>query len=266
MNKVSIVVLSLFLGACSSLDSKSNFDNSVAEITPKNGYVEVTGQSYSPDSKANVGADILKSSLYFTYNHKVSNDATPESLITMDVSYFQSYKEYSTVNFFGKSLEINSTQVSRESCSEHCTRTQYFTFPLTEKDVQQARQSDLEFTLEGQGGVLSTTFIVPKEYIETIYTSASGTTLAPAIMVSAPVAAAQPEQPVANASKPVEMSTYWFEEVPATEKSEILNWAVENRSSSEIQSLTGSKEAEMFSYWFGKATIDERKAIIKQLL
>ena len=84
-------------------------------------------------------------------------------------------------------------------------------------------------------------------------------------MVSAPVVA-QPEQPVANASKPVEMSTYWFEEVPAAEKSEILNWAVENRSSSEILPLKGSKEAEMFSYWFEKASIDERKAIIKQLL
>ena len=84
MNKVSVVVLSLFLGACSSLDSKSNFADSVADVQPKGGYIQVTGQSYVAESKANVGADILKSSLYFTYYKEVTPNTAPESSITMD--------------------------------------------------------------------------------------------------------------------------------------------------------------------------------------
>ena len=135
MNKVSVVVLSLFLGACSSLDSQSNFVDSVADVQPKGGYIQVTGQSYVAESKANVGADILKSSLYFTYNKEITQSSAPESSIIMDVSYFQSYKEYETVRFFGKTLELEDRQLPRESCSEHCTKTQYIKFPLSEADI-----------------------------------------------------------------------------------------------------------------------------------
>ncbi len=265
MNKVSVVVLSLFLGACSSLDSQSNFADSVANVQPKGGYIKVTGQSYVAENRANVGADILKSSLYFTYNKEVTPNTAPESSITMDVSYFQSYKEYETVSFFGKTIELEDRQVPRESCSEHCTKTQYIKFPLSDADIQQAREKNLEFTLEGQNSVMSTTFIVPKAYIDTIYNGANNhTAIAVAPVAAVPVAAVAAEEP--KASQAQEMVNYWYGEATKEEQSAVTDWAFKNRKNANPAPLEGSKEIEMVSYWFNKLDNEEKSQTMIWLL
>lgn len=264
MNKVSVVVLSLFLGACSSLDSKSNFSDSVADVQPKGGYIQVTGQSYVAESKANVGADILKSSLYFTYNKEVTQNSAPESSIIMDVSYFQSYKEYETVSFFGKTIELEEIQVPRESCSEHCTKTQYIKFPLSDADIQQAREKNLEFTLDGQNSTMSTNFIVPKAYIDTIYNGANNHTAIAVAPVAVPVAAVVAEEP--KASQAQEMVNYWYGQATKEEQSAVTDWAFKNRKNASPASIEGSKEIEMVSYWFNKLDSEEKSQTMIWLL
>ncbi|MEZ8021481.1 DUF2057 family protein [Vibrio sp. ZF57] len=264
MNKVSVVVLSLFLGACSSLDSQSNFVDSVADVQPKGGYIQVTGQSYVAESKANVGADILKSSLYFTYNKEITQNSAPESSITMDVSYFQSYKEYETVSFFGKTIDLEERQLPRESCSEHCTKTQYIKFPLSEADIQQARKKNLEFTLDGQNSVMSTTFIVPKAYIDTIYNGANNHTAIAVAPVAVPVAAVVAEEP--KASQAQEMVNYWYGQATKEEQAAVTDWAFKNRKNATPTSLEGSKEIEMVSYWFNKLNSEEKSQTMIWLL
>ncbi|MDE1263274.1 DUF2057 family protein [Vibrio aestuarianus] len=264
MNKVSIIVLSLFLGACGSLDSGSNFADSVLNVQPKGGYIQVTGRSYVAENKANVGADIIKSSLYFTYNKEVTPNQAPESSITMDVSYFQSYKEYETVSFFGKTIELEERQVPRESCSEHCTKTQYIKFPLSDADIQQARENNLEFTLDGQNSVMSTTFIVPKAYIDTIYNGANNHTAMAVAPVVAPATVAVAEKP--KASQAQEMVQYWFAEASESEQKAFADWAFANRSSINQALKTESKPLEMLSYWYEKADKSEKSQILSWLL
>lgn len=264
MNKVSIVVLSLFLGACSSLDSQSDFAYSVLNVQPKGGYIQVTGQSYVAESKANVGADIIKSSLYFTYNKEVTQNQAPESSITMDVSFFQNYKEYETVSFFGKTIELEERQVPRESCSEHCTKTQYIKFPLSDADIQKARENNLEFTLDGQNSVMSTTFIVPKAYIDTIYNGANNHTAMAVAPIAVPAAVAVSEKP--KASQAQEMVNYWYGQATKEDQYAVTDWAFKNRKNDSPALIEGSKEIEMFSYWFNRLDSEEKSQTMIWLL
>ncbi|NGZ14002.1 DUF2057 family protein [Vibrio aestuarianus] len=265
MNKVSIVVLSLFLGACSSLDSESNFAYSVSDVQPKGSYIQVTGQAYVAESKANVGADVIKSSLYFTYNKAITQNQAPESSIIMDVSYFQSYKEYETVSFFGKTIELEERQTPRESCSEHCTKTQYIKFPLSEADIQQAREKNLEFTLEGNNSVMSTTFIVPKAYIDTIYNGANNHTAIAVAPVAVPAAVTTVAEKT-KVSQAQEMVQYWFAEASVSEQKAFADWAFVNRSSINQALKTESKPLEMLAYWYEKADKSEKSQILSWLL
>lgn len=267
MQKTSILLMAFTLSACSSLDSNSNFTDAVDTVRDRKNYVEVVAKDYSPDFEAISGPNIMKSSLVLNANFAKSEGSVPESFIAFEVSYFQNYDEYKTVSFNNVEYGLNTLQTTVNSCNEHCTTTQYVSFPVDTELVREAAEDGLDFTLTSSGKGLVTSFEVPAGYFKAVVEEAdvylSG--------VSSPAVAAVPVATVSQmetveASKPLEMMEYWYEESSELVKGQFEDWAFSNRKGDVGAFETTEQSGQMLEYWFKKSSESERKQIIKWLL
>lgn len=261
-NKAWIGALTpLVLSACTALDSSSDFSHSIASVDTQLNHIQVTGNEYKPEFKAIKGPSILKSSLTFVDNYPLNDSSKLSSYIAMNVSYFQSYDEYKTVNYNGQQLPLKKTQPSTSSCNEHCTATQYFTFPMTPENIDLASKEGLAFTLTSSNATMTTDFTVPAGYIDTIHkTAIANANKAPTVTTTTP-----PATPVTT-SKAEEMVQYWYAEATPQQQQAFSAWAFQNRTEITTQLVGDAKPTEMMSYWYEKSSKEEKIHILKWLL
>ncbi|MCG9679471.1 DUF2057 domain-containing protein [Vibrio sp. Isolate24] len=267
MKKIILASLPLLMVGCTTLDSTSDFTDSVKRIESKQNYRIIVGKSLTPDTLEVNGGQLVKSSLELNYVEPTQSKNVPDSFIKMELQYFKNYNEFKTVMVEGSSQEValKPYAASAETCSDVCTQTQYVRFPVPSQLLAQQPYQDLKFDVSASNAN-NITFSIPSGYIEAIVNSANSN-VAPAVL-AAPVATAATVTPVAqsSSSKAIEMTQYWFKETAEEQRDELLSWAVENRNSTKLTLETTSKQQEMFGYWYGKATKEERKTLIKQLL
>ncbi|MGY3569029.1 DUF2057 family protein [Vibrio paucivorans] len=273
MQKTSIVLIAFTLSACSSLDSKSDFIDAVDTIKDRKNYVEVVAKDYSPDFKAVSGPNIMKSELILNANFPKADVKVPESYIAFEVSYFQNYDEYKTVSYNGNNYPLKSLQATVNSCNEHCTTTQYVSFPIDIESIKTSAKDGFEFQMASSGKGLVTDFEIPAGYFNAVVdeserylaTGSSAAVAAP-VAVAAPAVVKEAKPAPAAVSKPQEMVEYWYQEASDAEKQQFTDWAFQNRKGDVAKLSTDSQSAQMMSYWFGKAGDNERKQILTWLL
>ncbi|MFA0113192.1 DUF2057 domain-containing protein [Vibrio sp. 10N.261.46.E11] len=272
MKKIVLASIPLFLIGCTTLDSNSDFTDSVKRIESKQNYQIVVGESLSPDVLEVRQGQLVNSSLELNYVTPNSTVAVPDSYITMELQYFKNYNEYRSVLVQGSEgkVPLKPYAASAETCSDICTQTQYVQFPVSNEIFNEAPFKDLIFDVQ-VSNANSISFSIPAGYIEAIVNTGDKNATAKPVMVAAPVVAATPvvavpalqQEPVSQAQ---EMSKYWFEQIPTEQRDSVINWSVANRNGV-VDSLGDNvKEIEMFEYWFNKASKEERKTIIKQLI
>ena len=271
MKKIVLASIPLFLIGCTTLDSNSDFTDSVKRIESKQNYQIVVGESLSPDVLEVRQGQLVNSSLELNYVTPNSTVTVPDSYITMELQYFKNYNEYRSVLVQGSEgkVPLKPYAASAETCSDICTQTQYVKFPVSNEIFNEAPFKDLIFDVQ-VSNANSISFSIPAGYIEAIVNTGDKNAIAKSVM-AAPVAAAAPvvavpalqQEPVSQAQ---EMSKYWFEQIPTEQRDSVINWSVANRNGV-VDSLGDNvKEIEMFEYWFNKASKEERKTIIKQLI
>ncbi|MCW8332660.1 DUF2057 family protein [Vibrio sp. SCSIO 43135] len=273
MQKTSIVLIAFTLSACSSLDSNSDFVDAVETIKDRKNYVEIVAKDLTPDFKAVAGPNVMRSTLALTANFPKSETKVPESFISFEVSYFQNYDEYETVTYNGTDYKIKALEATKNSCNEHCTTTQYVSFPIDVSTIEQSAEDGLVFTMTSAGKRLVTDFEIPAGYFNAVVdeserylaTGSSAAVAAP-VAVAAPAVVKEAKPDPAAVSKPQEMVEYWYQEASDAEKQQFTDWAFQNRKGDVAKLSTDSQSAQMMSYWFGKAGDNERKQILTWLL
>ncbi|MBE8567267.1 DUF2057 domain-containing protein [Vibrio tasmaniensis ZS-17] len=267
MKKIVLASIPLFLIGCTTLDSNSDFTDSVKRIDSKQNYQVVIGESLTPDVLEVRQGQLVNSSLELNYVKPYGTETVPDSYITMELQYFKNYNEYRTVLVKGAEdkVPLKPYAASAETCSDICTQTQYVKFPVSNEIFNEAPFKDLIFDVQ-VSNANSISFSIPAGYIEAIVnTGDQSDTVKPVVAAAVPVVATAAIQKK-PASQALDMSKYWFEQVPLEQRDSVVNWSVANRNGV-VDSLDGkTKEIEMFEYWFEKASKEERKAIIKQLL
>ncbi|OCH03141.1 DUF2057 domain-containing protein, partial [Aliivibrio fischeri] len=189
--------------------------------------------------------------------------AVPESYVAVELSYFKASYAYDSVSFNGTETDITAYSPSTESCSEHCTSTQYFTFPIDNKDIELSAKNGLTYDVHATNGTSKLSFTIPAGYFQAVLDEkALQLEHAPSV-IQQPVAEVKVES---KDSKPVEMSKYWFDEATAAEQEQFTEWAFANRKSISTQLKSDSKSVEMLSYWYEKASTEDRAQILTWLL
>ena len=264
MKKIVLASIPLFLIGCTTLDSNSDFTDSVKRIDSKQNYQVVIGESLTPDVLEVRQGQLVNSSLELNYVKPYGTETVPDSYITMELQYFKNYNEYRTVLVKGaeEKVSLKPYAASAETCSDICTQTQYVKFPVSNEIFNKAPFKDLIFDVQ-VSNANSISFSIPAGYIEAIVNTGNQSKIVkPVVAAAVPVAAIQE----GSASQALDMSKYWFEQISSDQRDSVVNWSVANRNGV-VDSLDGkTKEIEMFEYWFEKASKEERKAIIKELL
>lgn len=138
----------MLMVGCSSLDSSSSFDDVAKSVKERHNYVQVITKDITPDAKAITGADIVKSNLYYVGNFpKTAETKVSESYIDMNVTYFKNYDQFDSVTLGDKQYTLNNYRPLAETCTEHCTVTQWFQFPLNSVYLSQLDSDNVEFSL-----------------------------------------------------------------------------------------------------------------------
>jgi len=264
MQKIGIVLVSLALGACSSLDANSDFIDAVESVKDRRNFVEVIAKSYSPKFNTVNGADVMKSAVVLTGNFPKSQERVPASNMYFEVTYFQTHDEYTKVAFDGETYPLKAFKENFQNCNEHCTTTQYFHFPIEVSDIVEASEQGLDFTLISSSKSMVTEFEVPAGYFNAVLEEAERYTKAQPTVSTAPVVTAVPV--VETKSKPQEMAVYWYEQMNAQQRETVTNWAVKNRRATDVEFETTEQAQQMFAYWFNQANEAEKKAIIIELI
>lgn len=264
MQKSGVVLIAFTLSACSSLGPSSDFVDAVDSVNDRKNYVEVIGKDYSPESKAISGPDVMRSELVLNANYPKTEGEAPSSFIAFEVSYFQNYDEYKTVSYGSNNYPLETMQTTVNSCNEHCTTTQYVSFPLDIDTIEQAAERGFEFVLSTSGKRMVTEFEIPAGYFNAVVEEAERYTVSQPAVVAAPVVVAK--APVEEVSKSVQMTEYWYQEASSEVKSEFADWAFENRKGQVSEFGSAEQSAQMLEYWFSKSSESERKQIIKWLL
>ena len=267
MKKIALASIPFFLLGCTTLDSNSDFSDAVKRIDSKQNYKVVIGESLTPDViKVNQG-QLVNSSLELNYVQPYGNNSAPDSYITMELQYFKNYNEYRTAFVQGteEKVKLKPYAAAAETCSDICTQTQYIQFPIESDSFDQAPYKDLIFDVQASNSN-SISFSIPAGYIEAIVKTAKERSASQTAIVATSTAVVTPSVEAGPATKAVDMSNYWFKEIPVDERDSTISWAVANRNGVKNSIDTTSKEVEMFSYWFEKASNDERNSIIKSLL
>ncbi|MCL9773239.1 DUF2057 domain-containing protein [Vibrio methylphosphonaticus] len=260
MLRKAVVVLSLLLGACSSLDSKSDFSKSVESVGSRGNERTVIGKNYNPVADANNGADIVKSQVVLALSKNISDPSSDFSgYVNMEVSYFKSYTEFEKASYLGKEVDLVMAKPSTSICTEHCTATQYFSFPVDSKTWEQVGDNDFVFNLVTNNSY-QVTFKLAAGYISALKSELLVKSNAVATIPAA-VAIAETQE-----TKPVSMVKYWYEKSSIDEQEKFMSWALSNRKSIS-SSLSSSKQSEkMLQYWYGEASVTERQYLLTWMI
>ncbi len=263
INKTSLLVSTvLLLSGCSTLDSSSAFDDVASSVKERHNYVQVVAKEIVPDTTAVNGADVVKSSLFYVGNFaKEANLDVKGSYVDMNVTTFKNYDRFYSVTVNNAQTVIVDYRPQAETCTEHCTVTQWFQFPLSETTISQFSSENVEFTLASKTDKNVVTFSVPKAYFDAVKNEASY------------AMSKQPQQivpvktlPVEVKSKSQDMVQYWFNEGSEEEKKQFADWAFSQRTSVTSMIQTGSKPVEMMAYWYDKADKTEKSEILSWLI
>ncbi|EHU6503968.1 hypothetical protein KZG85_000407 [Vibrio cholerae] len=249
---------------CSNLDSSSVFNDVAKNVKERHNYVQVVAKDITPNAKAIVGPDIVKSELSYVGNFPKAEGVNIEnSYVDMNVTYFKNYDQFDTVAYASQKLKVETYRPLAETCTEHCTTTQWFKFQLSQEYIQQLNSDSVVFTLASSTDKNQVEFTVPKAYFLAVINEAKfalqGTDVAPV----APIVAVQ-AQP--TASKPNEMIQYLFGEASSAERQEFANWAFANRAEVAQPMVTQNKLVEMMADWYKKADKAEKASILSWLI
>ncbi len=264
MLKKAVVVMSLLLGACSSLDSESDFSQSVASVNNKGSQVNVIGKTYTPIADSSNGGDIVKSKAVVVLQSPSNSDAITGQ-VNMEVSYFKSYTEFEKATYLGKTVELTEVKPSTSTCTEHCTASQYFYFPIDQAAVNSADSGDFKFDLITNSNY-KVTFTIAGGYMKALRDEVVSQKGSSAAVATVPVVAAVSSSPVEANAKSVEMIQYWYEKTPKSEQAQFVDWAVQHRKSGSSEPVFESQPAQMMQYWYNEASVEERQASLAWLL
>ncbi len=205
----------------------------------------------------------MRNTSQLTANYATTSRAVPESYVAVELSYFKASYAYDSVSFNGIETDITAYSPSTESCSEHCTSTQYFTFPIDNKDIELSAKNGLTYDVHGTNDTSKLSFTIPAGYFQAVLDEKALQLEHSSLAVQQPVTEVKVES---KDSKPVEMSKYWFDEATVAEQEQFTEWAFANRKSISTQLKSGSKSVEMLSYWYEKASTEDRAQILTWLL
>ncbi|WP_122034229.1 hypothetical protein [Aliivibrio sp. EL58] len=262
MYKRILGLSAVLLSGCSTLSSDDEFTDAINEVTRKSNYISIEAQSITPIENRNIGANALRNTSQLTANYPISKKEPPESYVAVELSYFKSSYEYSSVLFNGTEIEITAYSPSTESCSEHCTATQYFTFPIDNDDISSAAKNGLTYVVKTKNEQSKLSFMIPAGYFQAVLDEkALQLQNVPVVITQQPVAEIKSAD-----TKPVEMTKYWFDEATAAEQEQFTEWAFINRKSISVQLNSDSKSLEMLSYWYEKSSTEDKAQILTWLL
>ncbi|PMH40977.1 hypothetical protein BCU68_04675 [Vibrio sp. 10N.286.49.B3] len=268
------VVKSLFIAStvltavgCSTLDSSSDFSDAVQSIKERSNYVEVKAKPITPMMKARVGADLVRSELsYVAMQAKNETQLSKSSHIDMSVSFFKSYDLFHSVIIHGETVKIQSLRPTSETCTEHCTVTQWFTFPFSASSLDQFQGSNVQLLLtSGKKNIIEVE--VPKAYFSAIENEASS------LVAKNDTVKQQGYGFIHNsvdstldATKNIEMTQYWYNQSSVQEKEQFTQYVFDNRKGVTSDLTSDSQALTMMSYWYLEASADERTAILQWLI
>ncbi|MCG9553383.1 hypothetical protein L1D16_16565 [Vibrio sp. Isolate31] len=267
MYKLAMLFSSVLVASgCTTLDSSSQFDDVAKGIKERSLYVQVEAKSYAPEARAQVGQDLVKSSLSFVGIYPKTEKKVASSYIAMDATFFKNYGKFETVTYKGTEVSLDTYRPLSESCTEHCTMTQSFKFPFSNDQVEAITEPQAVFVLTSDTKRQIVEFSVPKAYFDAVKLEAEPLLNTTASMAVAPTVAQVQLESAEVISQPQQMVTYWFEQSSSEEKSAITDWAFKNRKNANPAPLEGSKEIEMVSYWFNKLDSEEKSQTMIWLL
>ena len=254
---LSIVLLS----GCTTLASDDDFSDAIKETSRKLNYISIEAKSINPIENESVGANALRNTSQVTANYPTSNKTIPESYMAVELSYFKANYEYSSVTINGKKRDISAYSPSTETCSEHCTETQYFTFSIDNQEIKQSAKSGLTYVVSTTNNMSQLSFSIPSGYFQAIINEKEANSTVEKIKEPAASLVAITEQ-----SKPVEMTKYWFDEASPVEQEQFTEWAFANRKAVSSKLAISSKSLEMLRYWYEKAPSEDKAQILTWLL
>ena len=261
MYKKTVGLSILLLSGCSTLSSDDDFSDAINEVTRKYNYISIEGKNITPIENKGIGANSLRNTSHVVANYPTTDKIAPESYIAVELSYFRSSYEYNSVVFNGIEEKLTAYSPSTESCTEHCTATQYFTFPIDNKEIEKSAKDGLTYDVNTTNNMSKLSFSIPAGYFQAILDerkfNSNMNTTAPL-----PVAVID----VVSDSKPVEMTKYWFDESTAVEQEAFTEWAFANRKAINSPLVSTSKSLEMLTYWYEKSSVEDRSTILTWLL
>jgi len=259
MRKLILVGASLFLAACSTLDSGSDFSHAVDSVSNRHDFVQIKSKPYKPLTKAIKGPGLIQSQLLIVANYPQQNTSNPESSVYLEVSIFESYDSYDSVTFNNQKQKLKVEQPTQKLCSEHCVLTQYVSFPISLQDLNS--DHNLEFTLSSTSTRLVTEFSVESGYINAIAQEGMTQSERKSVNVSP-----QPASEITQVGQSEEMVKYWFQQGTAQQQKQFADWAFTQRAGVTEMLQTESKSVEMMAYWYDKADKAEKSKILSWLL
>ncbi|MCE4934945.1 hypothetical protein [Aliivibrio fischeri] len=263
MYKKVVGISILLLSGCSTLSSDDDFSDAIEEVTRKFNYVSIEAKDIVPIENKSVGASSLKNTSQLVAIYPTGGRKAPSSYMAVELSYFKTSYAYDSVFINNEERKIKPYSVSTESCSEHCTSTQYFTFPIDNEEIVSSAKTGLTYVVKTQNDLSKLSFTIPAGYFQAVLNEKTLQLEHAPSVIQQPVAEVKVES---KDSKPVEMSKYWFDEATVAEQEQFTEWAFANRKSISTQLKSDSKSVEMLSYWYEKASTEDRAQILTWLL
>ncbi|AUL94921.1 hypothetical protein RAL01_001474 [Vibrio vulnificus] len=258
----STAVLSV---GCSNLDSSSAFDDVAKSVKERHNYTQVIAKDITPEAKAIRGSDIVKSELNYVGNFPKNLAAKIESsYVDMNVTYFKSYDRFETVSYGVSQFPLNDYRPLAETCTEHCTVTQWFKFPLSQEYLKHLEQDLITFTLSSSTDKSVVEFSVPRGYFLAVIDEANFvTTKRSDLQVDLNTNVVSSGEQI---SKSYEMVQYWYGKASSSEKSDFATFAIANRNAEKNAVKSSSQALSMMKYWYLEGSVDERKTILQWLI
>ncbi|EOB6547483.1 hypothetical protein ACHE4L_003997 [Vibrio vulnificus] len=261
MYKKMLVVGLVLLNGCTTLSSDDDFSNAIGSVSQKANYITVEAKGVTPIESDSKGGFAIKNVSKVIASFPTNESSTaPDSYVAVELSYFKSNNEYTSVSIKNKQRAITMTAPTDETCSEHCTVTQHFSFPIYENELLSAAENGLHYSVNARNNSSQLNFLIPAGYFEAILGEQKQNVTIVKNENNVP------KQPAVMASKPVEMAQYWYNEANVEDKQRFAQWAFENRKSISTQLPATSKSLDMLSYWYEKATTEEKTQILTWLL
>lgn len=263
MYKKTLVLGTILLSGCTTLSADDDFSDAIRTVDKRADYVSIEAKSITPKENQGYGANAIKNISQVVANYPLTvAKNTPESYVAVELNYMKTHTEYSSVMLDGKLLDIEAYAPSDETCSEHCTITQYITFPIDNSLIEKSAQNGLTYLLKTENDMSQLSFSIPAGYFQAIVNERRADNSVTPIAV----ASVSQSAVVSQQSKSIEMTQYWYSEATESEQEKFMQWAVANRKSIDTPLKTESKPLEMMAYWFEKSSKDEKSQILMWLL